>query len=117
MLASLVTGLLISALSGLAYLAVKHHDVYHNVANKLFYVFLVACSIIYSWYSGFNMGIDSSISSIKNTEIQELLLKLKFNELLPAVWFLVFIALSIYLFVLDYLGLIIKQKTNQKTKE
>ena len=113
---TIISGLTLALISGTAYLAIKHYDVYDEIFGKMLVVIFGLYLSIYAYFFGYDSGFDE-VSNFIASQNQNIIIPEPKYPIDYSLWlFLSFIAIQIYVFLLDYLGKKIKEKQSQNNK-
>lgn len=116
MLQTVSASLVVAAISGLAFLAVKHHAVYERLFGKLYVLLSVICISLVAWSGAVSMAwttLFPFVSPEKMTAAKSAIEPIAFN----VGWVLLGQLLGMsYLFFLSWLGRLIKEDIDAKTE-
>lgn len=109
-----ISGLILASLSGLAFLALQHYDVFNDLFFKLigaiFVVYLTASSLLLGYRYGFLSLQELIAKQTPNISIPEP----EYSSSIFAYLMIGFIILQAYLYLLDYLGAKIKKSKEKQ---
>ena len=113
MIETLASALILAAISGLAALAVKHHDVYEQLSNKIFNGSVVLVIAVNAYLIGHGLALSKARKNIEQTEALEVLTNLDFGYEYQIYATAIFLAIMYYLMFLDHIGRAINKRKNQ----
>ena len=119
MLSTFIVGVLLATISGLAILAIKHHDVYEDIFNKILFCVFVAFLLISAVSVGYEYGVYTTKKAIENIPSNFVSPKEEMFRNIRWYSISIFLLSQIYLYLLSYLGRKIKhsqEKQNQNKK-
>lgn len=113
---TIVSGLILAILTGIAALAIKHHDVFDDIFYKIMIVIYFALGCSAAFFIGYDVGFDELSKFITTKHPTISVPKQHYPENYYAWATIFFVAIIAYIFFLDYLGKKIKEKQSQNTK-
>jgi ABC-type microcin C transport system permease subunit YejE len=113
---SFASSIIIALLSGAAYLAIKHYNVYDEIFTKIltFLHFLFFTSI--AFISGYDFGLLELSKFIAEQHENISLPKKELSDFLYIFIIAAFIVINVYLFLLDFIGKKIKQSNENQSE-
>jgi len=114
---SFASSIILALLSGAAYLAIKHYDVYDEIFSKIlifvFILFLTSAAFLFGYDFGFSELSEFITEQHKNISLP----KQKLRASLFGFIILAFFAIQAYLYLLDFIGKKIKQSNENQSKK
>ena len=116
MLQTIVTSLAVTAISGLAFLAVKHHVVYEQLFGKLYLLLCVICFSLSAWSSAVSLASTTLLTFVSPEKLASAKAAIEPISINMG-WVLVSQVLGmVYLFFLSWLGRQIKEDADAKNE-